>query len=194
MRSFSYLHVDVFTDRPFGGNPLSVFLDASGMSASEIAASLHTVAPPPQRGEVLTFAEGFTVINDSYNSNPTALLSMVKTLVEGSARANRRIVVAGEMLELGKDEVEIHFRTGKHIAESGVDLLIGVRGLAREMVDGAKAAGLNFAQFAENSDAAGELLVGEIRNGDVVLVKGSRGVRTEKVIEKLLEKFELEKV
>ena len=162
-----------------------------GMSASEIAASLHTVAPPPQRGEVLTFAEGFTVINDSYNSNPAALLSMVKTLVEGSARANRRIVVAGEMLELGKDEAEIHRETGKQIAESGIDLLIGVRGLAREMVDGAKAAGLDSAEFAENSDAAGKLLVGEIKNGDVVLVKGSRGVRTEKVIEKLIEKFEL---
>lgn len=164
-----------------------------GMTAYETAKSLSSSVPPPQRGEILHFAMGFTVINDSYNSNPTALLSMVKTLVEGSASTNRRIVVAGEMLELGKDEAEAHARVGKQIAESGVDLLIGVRGLAREMVDGAKAAGLDSAEFAENSDAASELLVSEIRKGDVVLVKGSRGVRTEKVIEKLIEKFELEK-
>jgi UDP-N-acetylmuramoyl-tripeptide--D-alanyl-D-alanine ligase len=163
-----------------------------GMTVYEIAASLHTVAPPPQRGEVLHFAKGFTVINDSYNSNPTALLSMVKTLVEGGASAKRRIVVAGEMLELGSDEIAIHRTTGREIGESGVDMLIGVRGLAQEMVDGAKEAGLYSAEFAGSSDAAGELLLGEIKEGDLVLVKGSRGVRTEKVIEKLLEKFELE--
>jgi UDP-N-acetylmuramoyl-tripeptide--D-alanyl-D-alanine ligase len=163
-----------------------------GMTVDEIAASLHTVAPPPQRGEVLHFADGFTVINDSYNSNPTALLSMVKTLVEGGASAKRRIVVAGEMLELGSEEIAIHRTTGREIAESGIDMLIGVRGLAREMVEGAKEAGLEATQFAENSDVAGELLLGEIKEGDLVLVKGSRGVRTEKVIEELLEKFELE--
>ncbi len=163
-----------------------------GMTASEIAASLNTVAPPPQRGEVLRFADGFTVINDSYNSNPTALLSMVKTLVEGGAEAKRRIVVAGEMLELGEGEAEIHRNVGSEIAKSGVDMLIGVRGLAREMVEGAKEGGLTLAEFADDSDAAGEMLLAEIRKGDLVLVKGSRGVRTEKVIEKLLQKFELE--
>ncbi|MEO7672707.1 MAG: UDP-N-acetylmuramoyl-tripeptide--D-alanyl-D-alanine ligase [Pyrinomonadaceae bacterium] len=163
-----------------------------GMNADEIAASLHIVSPPAQRGEVLHFSTGFTVINDSYNSNPTALLSMVKTLVEGGASSKRKIVVAGEMLELGSAEAAIHRSTGKEIAESGVDMLIGVRGLAREMVDGARNAGLQSAEFAESSDAAAEMLAADIREGDLVLVKGSRGVRTEKVIEKLLERFGLE--
>ena len=108
------------------------------------------------------------------------------------ASAKRRIVVAGEMLELGSGEAEIHRDTGQQIAKSGVDMLLGVRGLAREMVAGAKDAGLKATQFVETSDVAGELLVGQIKEGDLVLVKGSRGVRTEKVIEKLLEKFELE--
>ncbi len=71
-------------------------------------------------------------------------------------------------------------------------MLIGVRGLAREMVEGAKEDGLTSVEFADDSDTAGEILLAEIRHGDLVLVKGSRGVRTEKVIEKLLEKFELE--
>ncbi|NOT48956.1 MAG: UDP-N-acetylmuramoyl-tripeptide--D-alanyl-D-alanine ligase, partial [Acidobacteria bacterium] len=166
---------------------------ASGMSAAEIASALASAVPPPQRGEILHFKQGFTVVNDSYNSNPTALLSMVNTLVEGGASAKRRIVVAGEMLELGKDEIELHRQTGRDIAAAGVDKLIGVRGLAVEMVDGAKEAGLADAEFAEDSDAAAELLLGQIREDDLVLVKGSRGVRTEKVVEALLKKFDLEK-
>ena len=164
-----------------------------GMSASAIGESLRSVAPPPQRGEIIHFAKGFTVINDSYNSNPAALLSMVDTLVEGSEGAKRRIVVAGEMLELGDDAEQIHVETGEKIASRQIDLLIGVRGLGAQLVDGAKNGGLADARFAADSDSAGELLASEIREGDVVLVKGSRGVRTEKVIERLLEKFEAER-
>lgn len=163
-----------------------------GMTVNDIAASLATVAPLPQRGEVLHFAEGFTVINDSYNSNSDALVSMVNTLVEGGAGAKRKIVVAGEMLELGKDAAEFHRDTGEKIAASGIDILIGVRGLAKDLVDGAKQGGLADAQFAEDSNAAGDLLARIVREGDVILVKGSRGVRTEIVIEKLLEKYKLE--
>ena len=162
-----------------------------GMTVGQIADSLRSAAPPPQRGEVLHFAEGFTVINDSYNSNPDALMTMIETLVEGAGKGCK-IVVAGEMLELGEDEKTIHRETGKNIASSGVDYLIGVRGLAEEMVEGARAAGFSDAKFAEDSDAAGETLVGIVKRGDVVLIKGSRGVRTEKVVDKLMEKFELE--
>src|SRR5688572_5120342 len=109
-----------------------------GMSAGEIASSLVTVEPPPQRGEVLRFAQGFTVINDSYNSNPAALISMVQTLVDGSPDATRKIVVAGEMLELGDDAHAIHRQTGETIAAMGIDMLIGVRGLGEDLVRGAE--------------------------------------------------------
>ena len=163
-----------------------------GMSAHAIATSLAMVQPPPQRGEVLHFAAGFTVINDSYNSNPDALLSMVDTLVSGSGISARRVVVAGEMLELGASEKAMHSEIGKRIASAGVDRLIGVRGLAQDMVDAARTAGLSDAEFANDSDEAAEMVAGTIKPGDVVLVKGSRGVRTEKVIEKLLKDFPLE--
>lgn len=164
-----------------------------GMSAQEIAGALETVAAPPQRGEVLHFKAGFTVINDSYNSNPDALVSMVQTLVDGGATAARKIVVAGEMLELGAEQTAIHREVGQILAESGIDWLIGVRGLAEEMTKSAKQYGLHKTSFFENSERAGEFLASEIKAGDLVLVKGSRGVRTEKVIEKLLEKFDLER-
>ncbi len=162
------------------------------MPVAEIANALSSVEPPPQRGEVVHFADGFTVINDSYNSNPSALLSMIDTLVSGSPTAERRIVVAGEMLELGENSAAIHRETGEKIAAADIDLLIGIRGLAADIVDGARDAGLSGVEFAEDSDAAGERLAEIIRQGDVVLVKGSRGVRTEKVIERLLEKFKME--
>jgi UDP-N-acetylmuramoyl-tripeptide--D-alanyl-D-alanine ligase len=166
---------------------------AFGLSANAIASSLARVAPPPQRGEILRFADGFTVINDSYNSNPDALLSMVETLVSGSTISSRRVVVAGEMLELGANEREIHRDTGAKIAASGIDRLIGVRGLARDLVDAARDAGLTDTEFANDSEEAADMVAGTIKPGDIVLVKGSRGVRTEKVVEKLLEKFRLEK-
>ncbi|CAN5795736.1 UDP-N-acetylmuramoyl-tripeptide--D-alanyl-D-alanine ligase [soil metagenome] len=164
-----------------------------GMSADEIAASLHTVAPPPQRGEILHFKEGFTVVNDTYNSNPDALLSMVKTLKEGGKSAKRKIVIAGEMRELGADAARIHFETGRLIAEIGVEKLVGVEGFARNMIEGAKTINNLETEFYENSTVAGEHFVNHLQVGDLVLIKGSRGVRTEKVIEKILEKFELEK-
>ncbi|QQS41439.1 MAG: UDP-N-acetylmuramoyl-tripeptide--D-alanyl-D-alanine ligase [Acidobacteriota bacterium] len=157
-----------------------------GMSPDKIAEALGTVAPPPQRGEVIRFAEGFTVINDSYNSNPDALMKMVATLVEGAPEDSRKIVVAGEMLELGNEEAAIHRKAGRQLAKAGIDKLIGVRGLASEMVEAAREAGLEDASFTEDSETAGGIVSGLVREGDVVLVKGSRGVRTERVIERLL--------
>ena len=162
-----------------------------GMSAGEIAKSLSSVAAPPQRGEILRFKNGFIVVNDSYNSNPDALLSMVSMLCDSAPSDARKIVVAGEMLELGPEAAAIHRRVGNDIASHGIDILIGVRGFASELVAGAKDCGLLDADFAADSADAGKLLCEKVRAGDVVLVKGSRGVRTEKVIEEILEKFEL---
>ena len=164
-----------------------------GMEAREIADALSLIEPPAQRGEILHFRENFTIINDSYNSNPAALLGMVETLFDGEKNAGRVIVVAGEMLELGADEKKIHAETGTALARSRIDFLIGVRGLAKYLVESAKANNLRDAEFFNTSDEAGEFLANEIKTGDLVLVKGSRGVKTEKVIEKLLEKYRLEK-
>lgn len=163
-----------------------------GMSVNAVAESLESVAAPPQRGEVLHFREGFTVINDSYNSNPDALMSMVTTLVEGAPVDARKIVVAGEMLELGESAARIHRDTGSLIARKKVDVLVGVRGFAEDLVLGAKDLKMSDAIFAKDSDSAGDLLTDIVRKGDVILVKGSRGVKTERVIDKLLAKFELE--
>lgn len=161
------------------------------MSAGEIAAALKTATPPKMRGEVFEFAAGFTVIDDSYNSNPKSLLNMVRTMVDGATKDQRLIVVAGEMLELGPDEADLHREAGTEIAKLGVHKLFGVRGLAKELVEGAEAGGMTSTRFFESSTEAAAAIVNEVREGDLILVKGSRGVATDKVVNALKEKFPL---
>jgi UDP-N-acetylmuramoyl-tripeptide--D-alanyl-D-alanine ligase len=96
--------------------------------------------------------------------------------------AKRRIVVAGEMLELGPAGEEMHRRAGQQIAEKKIDLLVGVRGLAQAMVAGARQWGAR-AEFVAASEEAGEWLAREARDGDVILLKASRGVKLEKAME-----------
>ncbi len=150
-----------------------------GLTPTEIAAALATLVPADKRGEKISLA-GATVINDCYNSNPKALAAMVDALA--SMPATRRIVVSGEMLELGPQGEALHYDAGRHMAEKKIDRVLGVRGLARQMVDGASAAGVQ-AEFVATAEDAGEWLKKEIRAGDVVLLKASRGVRLEKALE-----------
>ena len=142
---------------------------------------------------VLDFAAGFTVVDDSYNSNPRALLNMVRTLVESGSGAKRRIVIAGEMLELGGESERLHLETGREIAQTGIDLLWGVRGLARAVIEGAREGGMSGerVRFFNDSEEAAAALPAELRAGDLVLVKGSRGVKTDKVVEALRDRFPL---
>src|SRR6185295_18007786 len=115
----------------------SAVATAFSLPPEEIARALSKAQPPKMRGEVFDFAAGFTVIDDSYNSNPRSLLNMVRTMVEGGQSSRRLVVIAGEMLELGPDEASLHKDVGREIARSGVNLLWGVRGLAKEIVAGA---------------------------------------------------------
>jgi UDP-N-acetylmuramoyl-tripeptide--D-alanyl-D-alanine ligase len=156
---------------------------ARGLKLAEAVAALATLAPADKRGQVVQLGN-ITVINDCYNSNPTALRAMVDALA--AMNAERRIVVAGEMLELGLAGDELHRTAGQHIggkkAEKKIDVLIGVRGLAQAMVDGARNAGVH-AEFVNTPEEAGEWLAREARDGDVVLLKASRGVKLEKALE-----------
>jgi UDP-N-acetylmuramoyl-tripeptide--D-alanyl-D-alanine ligase len=156
-----------------------------------IAEALRSVRPPKMRGEVLKFAAGFTVVDDSYNSNPRSLLSMVSTLVAARNKVRRRIVVAGEMLELGPESPQMHREAGHEIGRLGIDLLWGVRGLAEEIISGARAEGLPATRFFASSAEAAAAVVDEVRAGDLILVKGSRSVETDKVVQALKKHFPL---
>jgi UDP-N-acetylmuramoyl-tripeptide--D-alanyl-D-alanine ligase len=151
----------------------------SGLKPSQAVSALATLAPAEKRGQVLHMGN-ITVINDCYNSNPKALEAMVDALA--SMPAKRRVVVAGEMLELGPAGEEMHRSAGQHIAEKKIDVLLGVRGLAEAMVDAAKQSGTR-ASFLSSPEQAGEWLARETRDGDVVLLKASRGVKLERALE-----------
>ena len=150
-----------------------------GLKPAEAVGALAGLAPPDKRGEVLRLGN-ITVINDCYNCNPKALKAMVDALA--SMEARRRIVVAGAMLELGPAEEELHRQAGAHIAEKKIHLLLGVRGPAQAMVEAARQAGMR-AEFVASPEEAGEWLAREARDGDVVLMKASRGVKLEKALD-----------
>jgi UDP-N-acetylmuramoyl-tripeptide--D-alanyl-D-alanine ligase len=150
-----------------------------GLKPAEAVGALATLAAADKRGQVLQVGN-IRVINDCYNSNPKALEAMVDALATMAAK--RRIVVAGEMLELGPAGEEMHRQAGQHIAEKKIDVLVGVRGLAQAAVEGARQAGAR-AEFVASPEEAGEWLAREARDGDVVLLKASRGVKLEKALE-----------
>jgi UDP-N-acetylmuramoyl-tripeptide--D-alanyl-D-alanine ligase len=174
-------------------NALAASAVATALSVKPelIADALRSAKPPKMRGEVLNFAGGFTVVDDSYNSNPRSLLSMVRTLAEARDKVRRRIVIAGEMLELGPDSPQMHREAGHDIAELGIEVLWGVRGFAEDLVTGAGERGLTATRFFANSDAAAAQILNEVREGDLILVKGSRSVETDKVVAALKQRFPL---
>jgi UDP-N-acetylmuramoyl-tripeptide--D-alanyl-D-alanine ligase len=151
----------------------------SGVEAVDAIAALERMRPTEKRGNVVEW-RGAEIVNDTYNSNPRALEAMVEALRKTEAK--RRIVVAGEMLELGPRGGGMHRLSGE--AMEGVDVVVGVRGLARELVDGARTVGVD-AEFVETPEQAGEWLRENLREGDVVLLKASRGVRLEGALEVL---------
>ncbi len=153
-----------------------------GIAPERLREPVHTFAVGAMRGERLEH-NGIVIWNDCYNANPEAMRSMIDMLAESSA--GRRIAVLGEMLELGTAAPELHRQLGCYAAQRGIDLLIGVRGQAREMVDAALESG-GRAQFFEDPAGAGEFLRGEARPGDAVLFKGSRGVKVEKALERFV--------
>ncbi len=178
-----------------GGHNLMNALAASAVATALkikpelIADALGSAKPPKMRGEVTDFAAGFTLVDDSYNSNPRSLISMVRTVSEARENVRRRFVIAGEMLELGPDARFMHREVGREMAQLGIDVFWGVRGLGREIVEGARDAGMNSVRFFASSDEAAAAVIDEVREGDLILVKGSRSVETDKVVKALKEQF-----
>ncbi len=159
---------------------LAVALEA-GVDLDAAVATLESLTAGDKRGQLIEM-NGATILNDSYNSNPEALRSMIRTLA--ARPAGRRILVAGEMLELGEHGPALHAACGRAAAEAGLDLVAGVQGNATHLASAACAGGVA-SLFLPNAEAAGRWLKQNLQPGDVVLVKGSRGVHLERAIEAL---------
>jgi UDP-N-acetylmuramoyl-tripeptide--D-alanyl-D-alanine ligase len=171
-------------------NALAALAAASvwGVGAAEAQHVFPELQPASMRGEVLRFEDGTAVINDAYNSSPDALAAM-KELLVSTPNFQRRILAAGEMLELGPSSAELHREAGRKAAASGkIDWIFAVQGNAAELIEGAVAAGhpRTRTKFFASSDEAAKFVAEFLAPGDLLLVKGSRGVKMERIIEALL--------
>lgn len=159
---------------------------AFGIALNELTEAARAVEPGPMRGRRFQH-NGILHIDDCYNANPDAVKAMLDVLAETPAQ--RRIAVLGEMLELGRWTQSLHREVGRWVAASGVDVLVGIRGAARDAVDAAREAGMPAAAacFFETPEEAGRWVKQQARPGDAVLWKGSRGVRVEAALQAFLD-------
>ena len=157
----------------------------------DMVARAATLMPAYHRGEVLRLPGGVTLIDDSYNSSPAALGRALETMATATGSA-RKVGVLGEMLELGEFSEQLHREAGRRAAEAGLDLLIGVGGsVAAAMTAEAVRAGMpeRCVWHVSLKEQAADLALRHVRAGDLVLVKGSRGIGTDLVVERLKGEF-----
>ena len=154
-----------------------------------MAARAASLKPAHHRGDVVRLGRGVIVVDDSYNANPTATRRALDVLRTTDTRG-RRVAVIGEMLELGDRAAALHEQVGRAVV--GLDELVTVGGEpARAMADAAVASGMNRAHVRHfaTSDQAADAVDAYVRDGDLVLVKGSRGIRTDVVVDRLKAEF-----
>jgi UDP-N-acetylmuramoyl-tripeptide--D-alanyl-D-alanine ligase len=156
---------------------------AVGLSLDEIAAAVATVRPASMRGVVHQAAGGYTLVDDSYNSNPDAVGKALESA--GTLAGRRRVAVLGDMRELGPETLRFHREVGERAARLGFSPVVAVGELSRELAAGARAAGAE-SVWLPDAAAAADWAAGELRRGDVVLVKASRGVGLDRVVKRLL--------
>jgi UDP-N-acetylmuramoyl-tripeptide--D-alanyl-D-alanine ligase len=152
----------------------------------EIAKRIGALAPAARRGEVIRLPSGVTLVDDSYNSSPAALLQSLAALKATSA--GRRAAVLGEMLELGDHAVGLHEECGRAAADARLAWLVTVGGApAGAMARAARAAGMSpdAVEHVATADEASAIAVARVRAKDVVLVKGSRGIGVDRVVTRL---------
>jgi UDP-N-acetylmuramoyl-tripeptide--D-alanyl-D-alanine ligase len=157
-----------------------------GIGLDTIVERVARLAPAPHRGEIVRLADGVTIVDDSYNANPTATKLALEVLAR--AGAGRRVAVLGEMLELGEQASRLHEEVGRAVAARRIDRLYAVGGPAAEAMAAAAVAGgmrPEAVRYFRTSDEAAAPVVADLTSGDVVLVKGSRGVRTDRIVERL---------
>jgi UDP-N-acetylmuramoyl-tripeptide--D-alanyl-D-alanine ligase len=168
----------------------AVAVDAS-IPLAEIAAAARRLRPADHRGAVHRLKGGITLIDDSYNSSPTALQRALEVIAR-ETRATRKVAVLGEMLELGHASAAKHEECGRAAAQAGLRLLFAIGGqAARVLANAAVSAGMpaSSVTYVERSEPASDLVKNAVRAGDLVLVKGSRGIRTDLVVDRLVAEF-----
>jgi len=157
-----------------------------GLSLSEIKNGLEKCHLSEMRMEMFTTVDGVTILNDAYNANPASMRAALHTL-QDIAGSSRKIAVLGDMLELGKLTEVSHFEIGEMVQALGIDLLVAIGEKSKRIVEGALGKGIDPKKVfsCTNTEEATEILSSRIKPGDVILVKASRGMQLEKVVNAL---------
>lgn len=161
---------------------------ALGADADDIRQGLESAEPSAMRFTVLRFRDGVRIVNDAYNANPVSMQAALDSIALVAGKS-RRAAVLGDMLELGGESVEAHRLLGRAAAAAGLDLLAAVGSFAVSVAEGAVAAGMKEGSVhaLPDSRAAAEIVKKWIGPDDLVLLKGSRGVKLEDVLSRLKE-------
>jgi len=152
---------------------------AVGISWAGIERGVREVKPAYHRGVIVPF-RGARIYDDTYNSNPYALGRALELMAQAGVNG-RRIAVIGDMLELGEKELDYHREAGRAIPKN-VAAVIGVGKRSKALLDGAREAGHGNLHHFDNAETAGEFLKGFIDDGDLVLIKASRGIGLDKIV------------
>lgn len=155
---------------------------------SKAAKALEKFKSYEKRGVIYHLNKDITLVDDTYNSNPAAMESILQSLKQEKAEG-RKVLIVGDMLELGKDSLSFHSAVGAKIAESDIHMLVGVGELSQHTIKAAKSRGLETCHFYQNSEQAADKIRSLVKEKDLILVKGSRGMEMEVVVEKLLQDF-----
>jgi UDP-N-acetylmuramoyl-tripeptide--D-alanyl-D-alanine ligase len=162
-----------------------------GVALDEIASAATRLRPADRRGAIRRLRGGIVLVDDSYNSSPSALAAALD-MIGREGRVTRKVAVLGEMLELGEHSIALHRASGKNAATAGLRLLFAIGGpAARALADAAIEAGMppSSVRYAERSELAARDVAGAVKAGDLVLVKGSRGTRTDIVADRIAAEF-----
>ena len=158
--------------------------EALGMAPDEIIRGIGAFLPTKMRMNIVRCKGDIVILNDAYNANPQSMRAAAAVL--GDAQGRRKVAVVGDMKELGPGSEQFHRAVGGYFAQSGADRLIAIGELARFMAEGAQEAGLDQADYFPTLDAARNALSREVRAGVTILVKASRSMAFEKIVDFLL--------
>lgn len=166
---------------------------ALGVPTNDAIRGIESFKPMPMRMERIQLSKGIQIVNDSYNANPKSVVEALRT-VSGAKRAGRFVAVLGDMLELGKDSAKCHEEVGEAVAQYKVDRLFVFGERAGDLAAGAKKSGMDSGKITihKEIDRLKEEILDFIRTGDIVLVKGSRGMKMERVVEFLKDEIGVE--
>ena len=155
-----------------------------GLTHQQIADGVLHFAPTKMRMNILHRGEGITVLNDAYNANPQSMRAAVQVL--SGAKGEYKVAVLGDMFELGPLAPALHAGIGDYLGKAGIDCLVAVGELAKHIYDAAQAAGVPDCRYCPDKEAAKPVLDSVVRPGTTVLVKASRGMAMEQLVDYLL--------